>query len=119
MLRRKISASDGQAAIQSFQAGSATSQELATAVRFLLEELGTRHPGAAVEVRVPPLGAVQCVDGPSHTRGTPSNVVELGPEAWLALALGAESFEELIGQGKLTASGNRSDLTDLFPIFKA
>ena len=119
MLRRKISASDGQAAIQSFQAGSATSQELATAVRFLLEELGTIHPGAAVEVRVPPLGAVQCVAGPTHTRGTSSNVVELGPEAWLALALGAESFEELIGQGKLTASGNRSDLTDLFPIFKA
>jgi hypothetical protein len=119
VLRRKISPSDGQAAIQSFQAGSATSQELATAVRFLLEELGTRYPGSAVEVRVPPLGAIQCVAGPSHTRGTPSNVVELGPEAWLALALGTLSFEELIGQGKLSASGNRSDLTDLFPIFKA
>jgi hypothetical protein len=119
VLRRKISTSAGQAAIQSFQAGSATSQELATAVRFLLEELGTRYPGAAVEVRVPPLGAVQCVAGPSHTRGTPSNVVDLGPEAWLALALGERSFEELIRAGLLTASGNRSDLTDLFPIFKA
>jgi hypothetical protein len=119
VLRRKISIQDGEAAIQSFQAGSATAQELATAVRFLLEELGTRHPGAAVEVRVPPLGAVQCVAGPTHTRGTPSNVVELGPEAWLALALGTESFEELIEQGLLSASGNRSDLTDLFPIFKA
>jgi len=88
-------------------------------VRFLLEELGTLHPGAAVEVRVPPFGAVQCVAGPTHTRGTPSNVVELGPEAWLALALGAESFEELIGRGLLTASGNRSDLAGLFPIFKS
>ena len=119
MLRRKISTSAGHAAIKSFQAGSATSQELATSVRFLLEELGTRYPGSAVEVRVPPLGAVQCVAGPSHTRGTPSNVVELGPEAWLALALGTKSFDELIGAGLLTASGNRSDLTDLFPIFKA
>jgi len=119
VLRRKISQQDGQAAIDSYQAGSATSQELGIAVRFLLEELGTRYPGAAVEVRVPPLGAVQCVAGPSHTRGTPSNVVELGPEAWLALALGAQSFEELMEQGKLTASGNRSDLKDLFPIFKA
>ena len=119
MLRRKISTPDGQAALASYQAGSATNQELATAVRYLLEELATRHPGSAVEVRVPPLGAVQCVAGPSHTRGTPSNVVELGPEPWLALALGAKSFEELLEQGLLTASGNRSDLTDLFPIFKA
>ena len=119
MLRRKISHQDGQAAISSFQAGSATSQDLATAVRFLLEELGTKYPGTAVEVRVPPLGAVQCVAGPSHTRGTPSNVVELGPEAWLSLALGFQGFGELIQQGKLTASGNRSDLADLFPIFKA
>ena len=119
MLRRKISPQDGQAAIASFQAGSATTQELAPAVRFLLEELGTRHPGAAVELRVPPLGAVQCVTGPTHTRGTPSNVVEIGPEAWMSLALGVESFEELIGKGLLTASGNRSDLADLFPIFKA
>jgi len=119
VLRRRISQQDGQAAVESYQAGSATTQELATAVRFLLEELGTRFPGAAVEVRVPPLGAVQCVAGPSHTRGTPSNVVELGPEAWLGLALGTESFDDLMGRGLLTASGNRSDLTDLFPIFKA
>lgn len=119
MLRRKISLQDGQAAIASYQQGSATSQELAMAVRFLLEEIGTRHPGAAVELRVPPLGAVQCVAGPTHTRGTPSNVVELGPEAWLALALGVETFDELSSKGLLTASGNRSDLADLFPIFKA
>jgi hypothetical protein len=72
-----------------------------------------------VELRVPPLGAVQCVAGPTHTRGTPSNVVELGPEAWLSLALGVETFEELTEKGSLTASGNRSYLADLFPIFKA
>lgn len=119
MLRRKISLQDGQAAIASYRAGSATSQEIASAVRFLLEEVGTQHPGAAVELRVPPLGAVQCVAGPTHTRGTPSNVVELGPEAWLSLALGVETFEELLGKGQLTASGNRSDLANLFPIFEA
>jgi hypothetical protein len=119
VIRRKISQQDGQAAIQSYQAGFATNEELATAVRYLLEELGSRYPGAAVEVRVPPLGAVQCVAGPSHSRGTPSNVVELGPDAWLGLALGTETFDDLMGRGLLTASGNRSDLTDLFPIFKA
>jgi hypothetical protein len=37
----------------------------------------------------------------------------------MSLALGVESFEELIGRGLITASGNRSDLADLFPIFKA
>ena len=36
-------------------------------------------PGHSVEVRVPPFVAVQCIDGPRHTRGTPPNVVEVDP----------------------------------------
>ena len=51
--------------------------DLRDAVRFLLEELAAQAPGRSVEVRVPPYGAVQCVEGPRHTRGTPPNVVEL------------------------------------------
>ena len=38
-----------------------------------------QHPGRSVEVRVPPYAAVQCGigdPGPTHTRGTPPNVVE-------------------------------------------
>ena len=61
---------------------------LATAVRFTLEELGARAPGRSVEVRVPPFGAVQCIEGPTHTRGTPPNVVETDAVTWLALATG-------------------------------
>ncbi len=51
----------------------------AIAVRGLLGVLAERAPGRSVEVRVPPHGVVQCIEGPRHTRGTPPNVVETGP----------------------------------------
>jgi hypothetical protein len=117
-MRRKIAKPDGELAIQAYLEGLASDEQLATAVRFLLEELGSNHPGNSVEVRIPPLGAVQCVEGPSHKRGTPANVVEMDPESFVELALGRETFEELTSKAKLSASGNRSDLAGLFPIFK-
>jgi hypothetical protein len=116
-MRRKIAKPDGQEAISAYLFDTASNEQIATAVRFLLEELGTNHPGSSVEVRIPPYGAVQCIEGPTHTRGTPANVVEMDPASWLALALGKSSFEELARAGKLTASGSRSDLAGLFPIF--
>jgi hypothetical protein len=117
-MRRKIAKPDGELAIQAYLEGLASDEQLAIAVRFLLEELGSNHPGNSVEVRIPPLGAVQCVEGPSHKRGTPANVVEMDPESFVELALGRETFEELTSKAKLSASGNRSDLAGLFPIFK-
>ena len=117
-MRRKIASPLGLEAIAAYLEGNASQDQTATAVRFLLEELGTKHPGNSVEVRVPPLGAVQCISGPTHTRGTPANVVEMDPISWLMLALGKSSFEELSREGMLTASGSRSDLAGLFPIFK-
>jgi hypothetical protein len=116
-MRRKIAKPDGLEAIAAYLSGTASDAVVATAVRFLLEELGTSHPGNAVEVRIPPYGAVQCIEGPTHTRGTPANVVEMDPNSWIDLALGKSSFEELSVTGKLTASGSRSDLAGLFPIF--
>lgn len=118
-MRRKIAKPDGLEAISAYLSGSATDALVATAVRFLLEELGTNHPGNSVEVRIPPYGAVQCIEGPTHTRGTPANVVETDPTSWLELALGKSTFEELAAAGKLSASGSRSDLAGLFPIFKS
>ncbi|CAB4637282.1 unannotated protein [freshwater metagenome] len=118
-MRRKIKTPDGQAAIEAYLAGSASNEQLATGVRFLLEELGSNHPGNAVEVRIPPFGAVQCIKGPSHSRGTPANVVEMDPESWIELCLGRLTFEQLLTDSKLSASGNRSDLAGLFPIFVA
>ena len=89
---------------------------LATAVRYLLQQLEQSHPGHTVEVRVPPFGAVQAVEGPRHTRGTPANVVELAPAEWVQLATGSVSWAELVAQGKLSASGIRSDISVLFPV---
>jgi hypothetical protein len=116
-MRRKIARPDGHQAISTFLSGDSSQENIATAVRFLLEELGSNHPGSSVEVRIPPFGAVQCIQGPTPTRGTPANVVEMDPISWIDLALGKSSFEELATSGKLTASGSRSDLAGLFPIF--
>ena len=86
------------------------------ATRFLLEELAARAPGRSVEVRVPPHGAVQCVAGPRHTRGTPPNVVETDPATWLRLATGSMAWDEAVGSGRLHASGERADLSPLLPL---
>ena len=59
-----------------------------SAARYLLYLLAARHPGRVLEVRVPPVAAVQCLPGPVHTRGTPPNVVETDPRTWIRLAAG-------------------------------
>lgn len=87
-----------------------------TAVRFTLEELADVAPGRSVEVRVPPDGAVQAVEGPRHTRGTPPNVVETDPETWLGLATGMVAWDEAVRAGKVSASGERADLTAWLPL---
>ncbi|WP_424109352.1 sterol carrier family protein [Rothia mucilaginosa] len=140
-IRRKTSEADGMAAVRevralfaSFENSSAAPAEpvsaevsqafaalprsvRATFVRFTLEELATLAPGNSVEVRVPPLGVTQCVAGPRHTRGTPPSVVEARPLVWAALVLGACSWEQAVGAGALDASGERSDLSALLPLF--
>lgn len=90
---------------------------LATAVRDLLRALSTAAPGRSVEVRVPPYGAVQCVAGPRHTRGTPPNVVETDPLTWVAVATGRESWHTAVADGRISASGNRTDLSPYLPLW--
>ncbi|GAA1977171.1 sterol carrier family protein [Isoptericola halotolerans] len=87
-----------------------------TAVRFTLEELAAVAPGNAVEVRVPPAGAVQAVEGPRHTRGTPPNVVETDVETWLALATGRAAWTDVLAAGRVHASGERADLSSWLPL---
>ena len=90
--------------------------EFATAVRFLLEELAEGAPGNSVEVRVPPLGATQCIEGPRHTRGTPPNTVEMSPETWFSVATGQLTWAEAVAQNLIAASGTRADLGDILPL---
>lgn len=118
MAKRRISQSDGMAALQAVLAGSSERQQIATAVRFLLEELAERAPGNSLEVRVPPFGATQCVAGPRHTRGTPPNVVECDPATWIELATGALSWEEALASARISASGTRANLEGLVPLVR-
>jgi hypothetical protein len=91
-------------------------ETLAVAVRYTLEELGLRAPGRSVEVRVPPFGVVQCVEGPAHRRGTPPSVVETDPATWLRLACGRLGWTEALEGGSVRASGQRTDLGALLPL---
>ena len=75
------------------------------AVKESLAALAELAPGRTVEVRVPPFGAVQCVAGPRHTRGTPPNVVETDARTWLALATGRVDWADAVANGALVDRG--------------
>jgi len=86
------------------------------AVKRTLAVLVETSPGRAVEVRVPPYAAVQAIGGTTHRRGTPPAVVECDARTWLALATGVLSWSEAVGDGRVRASGERSDLSHLLPL---
>jgi|SRR3569833_1206388 hypothetical protein len=84
------------------------------AVKLLLDRLAADHPGRSVEVRVPPYAAVQCVEGPRHTRGTPPNVIETDPRTWILLATGRLGWAD--ARDRISASGERADLSSRLPV---
>jgi hypothetical protein len=86
------------------------------AVRSLLAVLAERAPGRSVEVRVPPYGAIQCVPGPRHTRGTPPNVVEMSPQTWVELATGRLVWADAVADGRVQVSGVRADISAYLPL---
>lgn len=131
--RRRIALDEGRAALAEWReanahlSGSAGSDGpetgapvprgiLATAVRYSLEEVTARAPGNSVEVRVPPFGVTQCVEGPRHTRGTPPNVIECDAATWLAMVSGYLSWADAVDAGRVAASGLRADLSGLLPL---
>lgn len=120
-MARKIETAAGRDALDAVAVARAASTkpgrtDLATAVRYLLQLLDEKAPGNSVEVRVPPFGAVQVVQGPRHTRGTPPNVIEMDAATWIALATGTETWTEVVAAGRVQASGTRADLADLMPL---
>lgn len=104
------------AAWSAWRDGAAHRPELKLLVKDTLGLLERRAPGHSVEVRVPPFGAVQAVEGGRHTRGTPRAVVETDADTWLALATGELEWAEALATGKLVASGERTDLTPYLPL---
>ena len=83
-------------------------------VKLILSQLEKLAPGRSVEVRVPPYAAVQCVAGPRHTRGTPPNVVEMDHQTLFGLVDTSVRWDDAIADGRIHASGERSDLSELF-----
>ena len=120
MARARIPDDTGEAAVKAARAATddapAPRDTTAMAVRYLLQLLAERAEGNTVEVRVPPFGAVQCIPGPRHTRGTPPNVVEMDAGTWLALATGAQSWDQAVSSGTVHASGQRADLSLYLPL---
>ncbi len=105
------------AALDALDGGRTPDREvIRDAVRVLLGRLARRAPGRSVEVRVPPYGAIQCGEGPRHTRGTPPNVVEMDPVTWLEVATGRRGWQAARAAGKVHASGVRSDLSIYLPL---
>src|SRR5688572_5505896 len=115
-VRRKVDPAVGRIAVATVLDGAGGRDELATAVRYLLEVLASDAEGHTVEVRVPPFGAVQAVGGPRHTRGTPPNVIELDPATWIQLATGSLAWMDAVAASRVSASGSRADLSEVLPL---
>jgi hypothetical protein len=92
------------------------SEKTALVCRYTLQVLAKAAPGRAVEVRVPPFGAVQVIPGPSHTRGTPPAVIEMSPDVWLELATGRTAWSDAVLRGVVDSSGHRANLQDWLPL---
>ena len=85
-------------------------------VKALADRLAASVPGRHVEARIPPYAAVQCVQGPRHTRGTPPNVVEADPVAFVELCTGRLSWADAAADGRVRTWGDRADLSPYLPL---
>ncbi len=90
--------------------------DLRLLTKHYLAVLEERAPGHSVEVRVPPYAAVQVIPGVRHTRGTPPAVVETDADTWIALATGELSWADALAGARVSASGERTDLTAYLPL---
>ena len=90
--------------------------EVLSEVKKYLDLLAKKLPGYSVEVRIPPYGAIQCIEGPVHRRGTPRAVIEMNAKTFIALAIGEINWAEGVSNGSIIASGERADLTSYLPL---
>ena len=88
--------------------------QITAAVKEILDLIKNISPGKSVELRVPPYGAIQCVAGSNHRRGTPPNTVEMSGQTLLRLINEPSLWITLCESGEIRASGLLSDLSNLF-----
>lgn len=113
---RRRDPAEVSAAVERVLSGAYERSDLALAVRGLADRLAELAPGHHVEARIPPYAAVQCVEGPRHTRGTPPNVVEVEPVAFIELCAGSVRWADAVRDGRVKTWGDRADLSPWLPL---
>ena len=88
--------------------------QITATVKEILDLIKDISPGKSVELRVPPYGAIQCVSGSNHRRGTPPNTVEMSGQTLVRLINEPALWSSLCESGEVRASGLLSDLTNVF-----
>ena len=88
--------------------------QTAATVKEILDLIKNISPGKSVELRVPPYGAIQCVAGGNHRRGTPPNTVEMSGQTLIRLINEPSLWISLCESGEVMASGVASDLSNVF-----
>jgi len=88
--------------------------QITAAVKEILDLIKNISPGKSVELRVPPYGAIQCVTGSNHRRGTPPNTVEMSGQTLIRLINEPSLWITLCESGEVRASGLLSDLSNVF-----
>ena len=83
-------------------------------VKEILKIIKEISPGKSVELRVPPYGAIQCVPGSIHRRGTPPNKVEMSGQTLVRLINEPALWGSFCESGEVSASGLLSDLSNVF-----
>jgi Bacterial SCP ortholog len=92
----------------------ASDLDLKREVKKILDLIKLEVPGKSVELRVPPYGAIQCVSGSNHRRGTPPNTVEMSGQTLVRLINEPSLWITLCESGEVRASGLLSDLSNVF-----
>ena len=86
----------------------------AAQVKEILKLIKELSPGNTVELRIPGYGAIQCVAGGNHRRGTPANTVEMSGQSLITLINEPSLWITLCESGEVRASGLLSDLSNVF-----
>ena len=88
--------------------------QITSIVKEVLDLIKDISPGKSVELRVPPYGAIQCVAGSNHRRGTPPNTVEMSGQTLITLINEPSLWRTFCESGEVRASGLVSDLSNIF-----